>query len=148
MSWMHTPNWNSETKLMPPMACHFHKDTGDAWQPRRNFSFFKPQAHFGSWATCLCLKFRHCVHIASIYIVISDRRLCQQSKTVFSSARCLCTGSLLSVSLLHSLASWLLQRTVLGSWLWRRFSSGSLDLPTIVVIFVLLLLTCFCMYVR
>ena len=113
-------NWTSETKLMPPMACHFHKDTGDAWQPQKNFVFL-PQAHFGSWATCLSLKFRHCVGIASIHIDISDRRQCQQSKTVFSSDRCLCTGSLFSVSLLHCLASGLLQCIALGSWLWRRF---------------------------
>ena len=42
-------------------------------------------------------------------------------KKVFSSDLCLCAGSLLSVNLHHSLASWPLQHIALGSWLWCRF---------------------------
>ena len=104
---------------MPQLACQLQfriLETHDNF--KKNLFFFSTGA-FQVLSNNLCLKFRHCVGTASTYI--PDRRQCQQSKNVFSSDLCLCAGSLLSVNLHHSLASWPLQHIALGSWLWCRF---------------------------
>ena len=103
---------------MPQLACQLQFRILETHDNFKKNLFFSTGA-FQVLSYNLCLKFRHCVGTASTYI--PDRRQCQQSKNVFSSDLCLCAGSLLSVNLHHSLASWPLQHIALGSWLWCRF---------------------------